>query len=137
IGMKNKIAGGKILLNFSAFFNDYKNYQISQLINRAINTENLNAITYGAELEAAWIPSRHFKVGATLGYLRTRIGNGQSSIDVMDRVQGHDDWMTVNPWAQSPNTCIAPKALVAAYLKKVNPKDINSTSDSGINFFCE
>ncbi|WP_163413608.1 hypothetical protein, partial [Escherichia coli] len=71
------------------------------------------------------------------GYLRTRIGNGQSSIDVMDRVQGHDDWMTVNPWAQSPNTCIAPKALVAAYLKKVNPKDINSTSDSGINFFCE
>ncbi|WP_163313940.1 TonB-dependent receptor domain-containing protein, partial [Enterobacter hormaechei] len=69
IGMKNKIAGGKILLNFSAFFNDYKNYQISQLINRAINTENLNAITYGAELEAAWIPSRHFKVGATLGYL--------------------------------------------------------------------
>ncbi|MEN2708785.1 TonB-dependent receptor domain-containing protein [Sphingomonas sp. NPDC092331] len=137
IGMKNKIAGGKILLNFSAFFNDYKNYQISQLINRAINTENLDAITYGAELEAAWIPSRHFKIGATLGYLRTRIGNGQSSIDVMDRVQGHDEWMTVNPWAQSPNTCIAPKALVAAYLKKVNPKDINSTSDSGINFFCE
>lgn len=137
IGMKNKLAGGKIMLNMAAFFNDYKNYQVSQLLNRSVNTENVNAITYGAELEAAWIPSRHFRIGATLGYLGTRIGNGQSSIDVMDRTQGHDDWITVNPWAQSPNTCIAPKALVGAYLKKSHPKNVQDASDSGINFFCE
>ncbi|MFZ5746708.1 MAG: TonB-dependent receptor domain-containing protein [Pseudomonadota bacterium] len=137
IGMKNIFDGGKIRLNLSGFFNGYDNYQVSQLINRSVNTETFDAHTYGVEVEAAWIPSRHFRVGATLGYLRTRIGDGQSSIDVMDRLQGHDDWMVVNPWAQSPNTCIAPKELVGAYLKISNPKDVNDADDSGINFFCE
>jgi outer membrane receptor protein involved in Fe transport len=137
IGMKNKIAGGKVMLNLAAFFNDYKDYQISQLINRVINTENVNAITYGAEVEAAWVPSRHFRIGATLGYLGTRIGNGQSSIDVMDRLQGHNDWMVVNPWAQSPNACIAPKKLIGAYLKASPSKNVNDASDGGVLFFCE
>jgi outer membrane receptor protein involved in Fe transport len=142
IGMKNKIAGGKVLLNIAAFYNDYKNYQISQLIDRMIGTENFDATSYGVELEAAWVPSRHFRVGATLGYLRTRIGNGQSSIDVMDRLQGHDDWIIIHPWADSPNSCVAPKELVGAYIAGTDMRLINrpkrdQIGSSGIKKFCE
>lgn len=112
IGMKNQLDGGKIMFSVAAFLNDYKNYQISQLIDRAFNTENFDARTMGLEFEAAWIPSRHFRLGTTFGLLDTKIGKNQYSIDVMDRLQGNDDWVVVRPWAQSPNTCIAPKEVV-------------------------
>jgi outer membrane receptor protein involved in Fe transport len=134
IGTKNKLAGGKLLLNISAFYNDYKNYQISQLIDRMIRTENFDARSYGIELEAAWVPSRNFKVGATLGYLRTRLGKGQGSIDVMDRTQGHDDWITIHPWADSPNSCIAPKQLIGEYIRLADRTNIGT---SAIKKFCE
>lgn len=142
IGMKNKIAGGKLMFNLSAFYNNYKNYQISQLIDRMVRTENFDAISYGVEMEAAWIPSRHFKVGATLGYLRTRLGSGQSSIDVMDRLQGNNDWIIIHPWAQSPNSCIAPKQLVGEYIRVVDLPGLNrnpprTTGAIAVKKFCE
>ncbi len=96
------------MLSVAAFLNDYKDYQISQLIDRSFHTENVDARTMGLEFEAAWLPSRNFRIGATFGYLDTKIGKNQFSIDVMDRTQGNDDWVTIRPWAQSPNTCIAP-----------------------------
>lgn len=119
IGTKNSFAGGKFMLSIAAFLNDYKNYQIAQFINRGFFTENVDAVTKGLEFEAAWIPSKHFRIGGTLGLLDTKIGKGQSSIDVMDRLQGNKDWVVIRPWAQSPNTCIAPKKAVAAMLNAV------------------
>lgn len=121
IGTKNSFAGGKFMLSVAAFLNDYKNYQISQLIDRSFHTENVDARTMGLEFEAAWLPSRNFRIGATFGYLDTRIGKNQFSIDVMDRTQGNDDWVTIRPWAQSPNTCIAPRAAVQQLLNAIAP----------------
>lgn len=129
IGTKNQFAGGKFMLSAAAFYNDYKNYQISQLIDRAFNTENIDARTMGLEFEAAWLPSRNFRIGATLGYLDTKIRKGQYSIDVMDRTQGNDNWVTLRPWAQSPNTCIAPKEVVQQLLNKLRP--VNNAPPAG------
>ncbi|QNQ10201.1 TonB-dependent receptor [Sphingomonas alpina] len=123
IGTKNQFAGGKLVFSAAAFFNDYKGYQISQLIDRTFHTENVDARTMGIEMEGAWIPSRNFRIGATFGYLNTKIAKGQRSIDVMDRLQGHDDWVTLRPWAQSPNTCIAPKEVVSKVLSNPNLGD--------------
>lgn len=120
IGTKNSFAGGKFMLSVAAFLNDYKNYQIAQFINRGFHTENIDAVTKGLEFEAAWVPSKHFRIGGTLGLLDTKIGKGQSSIDVMDRTQGNKDWVVLRPWAQSPNTCIAPKQVVATLLNDQN-----------------
>jgi outer membrane receptor protein involved in Fe transport len=120
IGTKNSFAGGKLMFSVAAFLNDYKNYQIAQFINRGFYTENFDAVTKGLEFEAAWIPSKHFRVGATVGLLDTKIGKNQFSIDVMDRLQGHDDWVVVNPWAQSPNTCVVPKKVYASLLNDQN-----------------
>lgn len=114
IGVKNSFMGGKLTLNATAFFYDYKNYQVSQIVDRISLNENFNARSMGLEMEAAWRPSRAFRVDANLGYLNTRIGNGAQSIDVTDRTQGNEDWVVVRPWVQSPSNCVAPRSAVEA-----------------------
>ncbi|MGL3821812.1 TonB-dependent receptor [Sphingopyxis sp. R3-92] len=131
IGTKNQFAGGKLMISAAAFLNDYKNYQISQLIDRSFHTENVDARTMGLELEAAWLPSRNFRIGGTLGYLNTKIGKGQYSIDVMDRLQGNDDWVVLRPWAQSPNTCVAPREVISRFLNSDLYKSGNPSPPAG------
>ncbi|SNS86400.1 TonB-dependent Receptor Plug Domain [Sphingomonas laterariae] len=119
IGAKNTLMNGKLTLNASAFYYDYKDYQTSAVTDRITATENVPATVWGAELEAAWRPSRSFRVDGSLGYLRTRIKNGAQAIDVMDRTQGNPDWVTLRPWLQVPSNCIAPKALVEKTLQTI------------------
>ena len=117
IGTKNSFNGGRFTLNATAFYYDYDNYQISQIVDRISLNENFDATSWGLELEAAWRPSRAFRLDANLGYLQTRLKKGAQSIDVMDRTQGNPDWVVLRPWLQVPSNCIAPKALVEKILK--------------------
>lgn len=116
IGTKNSFDGGRFTLNASAFYYDYKDYQVSQIVDRIAYNENFDATSWGLELETAWRPSRSFRMDANLGYLRTRIGKGAQSIDVMDRTQGNPDWVVLRPWIQVPSNCVAPRALVEKIL---------------------
>ena len=112
IGTKNSFAGGRLSLNATAFLNLYKDYQVSQIVDRISLNENFDATTWGAELEAAWNPTERFRVDATLGFLQTRIGNGEQSIDVMNRTQGNEDWVLIRPSPAVPSNCIAPRDKV-------------------------
>jgi iron complex outermembrane receptor protein len=116
LGMKNVLLDGKMTLNGSAFYYDYSDYQVTQVIDRTLHNENFDAKIYGLEFEAAWSPTRNFRLDATLGLLRTRIADGETSIDVMDRLQGHDDWMVMRPWPTSPATCVVPKEIVGRFI---------------------
>ncbi|OWR01135.1 TonB-dependent receptor domain-containing protein [Sphingopyxis witflariensis] len=116
VGTKNSFAGGRFTLNATAFFYDYKDYQVSQIVDRIAYNENFDATIWGVELETAWRPSRAFRVDANLGYLRTRLDDGEQSIDVMDRTQGNPDWVVLRPWLQAPSNCVAPRVLVERIL---------------------
>lgn len=116
IGVKNTFDDGRLTLNASGFFYDYTDYQISQLVDRIAYNENFNATSMGLEFEAAWSPSRAFRIDGNLGLLKTRLGEGSQSIDVMDRTQGDPDWVVLRPWLQVPSNCIAPRALVEKFL---------------------
>lgn len=116
IGMKNSFDGGRMMLNATAFFYDYTDYQVSQIVDRISLNENFDAQSWGLELEAAWQPSRNFRVDSNFGYLRTRIGKGAQSIDVMDRTQGNEDWVVLRPQLGVPSNCIAPRDKVEAIL---------------------
>ncbi|MGK2286271.1 TonB-dependent receptor domain-containing protein [Pedomonas sp. V897] len=118
IGTKNSFDGGRLTLNFNAFLYDYKNYQISQIVDRIAYNENFDARNWGLELEAAWRPTRAFRLDGNLGYLRTRLKKGSRSIDVMDRTQGNPDWVVIRPWIQVPSNCVAPRVYVEKILAK-------------------
>lgn len=116
-GTKNVMADGKLILNATLFYNDYRNYQVSQIQDRATLNENFDAKTWGLELEAAWKPTPSFQLSGNLGLLGTRIGSNQYSIDPMDRTAGNPDWVAVRPWLQNSSNCIAPKAYVEDVLR--------------------
>jgi iron complex outermembrane receptor protein len=112
VGVKNTLLNGSLTLNLGAFYYDYKDYQVSQIVDRIALNENFDTSSWGLELETVWRPIRDFRINANVGFLRTRIGDGESSIDPMNRTQGNPDWMVVKPWAQFPSNCIAPRAVV-------------------------
>src|SRR3546814_20557374 len=47
IGMKNTFAGGRLTINANAFFYNYKDYQVSQNVDRRAPNENYDANTLG------------------------------------------------------------------------------------------
>lgn len=89
IGIKNTLFNNALMLNASAFFYDYQDYQVSKIIDRSAQNENFDATIWGLELEALFAPTMNTLLNASIGYLRTRIADGEQSIDLMDRTQYH------------------------------------------------
>ncbi len=112
IGAKNTLLGGALVLNGNAFYYDYSNYQVSQIKDRTAVNENFDATVWGLELEAVFSPSRDLRFNATLGYQDTKIADGETSLDLMNRTQGDPDYVVTKPFVQSPSNCVAPKAVV-------------------------
>lgn len=117
IGMKNTLLGGGLRLNVTGFYYDYKDYQVSQVRDRTAVNENFDATSWGFELETVFAPSDRFQLIANVGYLRTRIGDGERSIDIMNRTQGDPNYTLVKPWLQLPSNCVVPTHVAENYLQ--------------------
>ncbi|HET6537133.1 MAG TPA: TonB-dependent receptor [Sphingopyxis sp.] len=118
VGTKNSFNGGRLKFNATAFFYDYKDYQISQITDRISFNENFGATSYGLEFETIWKPARSLRFDANLGLLKTRVKKGNESVDVMDRTAGDPDWVVLRPWLQAPSNCIAPRIFVEKIFAK-------------------
>ena len=122
IGTKNSLLDGRARFNATAFYYDYKDYQVSQIVDRISLNENFDAKIWGAEFEFSANLTHAWRVDANVGYLKTKIADGEKSIDVMDRTQGNKDWMILRPWLQVPSNCIAPVKHAETILARV-PND--------------
>ena len=120
IGAKNALMGGRLILNASAFFYDYSNYQVSQIRDRTAVNENFDAKMWGGELSAIFEPVDRLRINANVGYLGTRIGKGMKSIDPMNRTLGDPNYTVVKPWVQMPSNCVIPTAVAENWLKTSN-----------------
>ena len=112
LGTKNTLDDGGIVLNADIFLYKYKNYQLSQIIDRTAVNMNVNATVKGAELETSWSPVPGLKLGFNGGYENATVDNGQSAIDIMDRTAGHSDWMVIKPFVTQTSNCILPTETI-------------------------
>ncbi len=105
IGMKNTLLDGRMMLNLTAFWYDYKGYQISKIVNRASVNENIDAKIRGFELESVYEPIDNLRFNATIGYLNTEIAEGETGIDTLNRTLDTPGWSVLKDLTTS--NCIA------------------------------
>jgi outer membrane receptor protein involved in Fe transport len=113
IGSKNTLLNGTMQLNLTGFYYDYKNYQISRIINRASTNDNINAEVYGAEFESIWQPLEGLRLNAAIGYLDTKIKDA-SLVDTFDRTQGNPNLIVVK--SSTASNCVVPVSAAQAGL---------------------
>jgi outer membrane receptor protein involved in Fe transport len=113
IGAKNTLDDGRVTLNLAAFYYNYKDYQISEIVDRSAFNRNFDAEIWGAELEAEWRPLENLRLGFKGGYEKTRIGDNEQAIDLMDRTAGDPDWVVARPFPTFPSSCILPTYVFA------------------------
>ena len=128
LGTKNTLLDGALTLNGDVFFYDYKDYQISEIVDRTAINLNFNATVRGAELETTWEPLPGLKFHFAGGYENTRVDNGQSAVDLMDRTAGHPGWYLVRPFVNEASNCIFPDYVAKNILTATPTIGGNSTS---------
>jgi outer membrane receptor protein involved in Fe transport len=114
IGTKNTLMGGKLLLNLDAFYYKYGGYQISTIVAKSSVNLNINARIYGVEFEGVFSPIQNFTLNANVGYLHTRIDDGQSLVDTMNLTQGNPAYTLVH--GLDGTACLAPTSVLAGYI---------------------
>jgi iron complex outermembrane recepter protein len=125
LGSKNTLFDGALTLNGDAFYYNYKAYQISEIVDRTSINLNFDATVKGAELETSWEPAPGLKFSFAGGYEDTRINNGQSAIDLMDRTAGTPGWMVVKPFPTQASNCILPIYVIATLLEEGSSRGVN------------
>jgi outer membrane receptor protein involved in Fe transport len=119
LGTKNTLLDGTLTLNGDVFFYKYKNYQISQIVDRTSVNLNFNTTVKGLELEATWEPVPGLRFNGAFGYEDARLDDGSKAIDLMDRTAGHTDWMVVKPFITQTSNCIIPSYVVNEFLSNM------------------
>jgi outer membrane receptor protein involved in Fe transport len=108
LGSKNTLLDGALTLNTAAFYYDYKNYQVSEIVDRAALNRNFDVTVWGLEIEADWRPIESLKLSLKGGYEKTRIADGETAIDLMDRTAGDPNFVVSKPFPASPSNCVVP-----------------------------
>ena len=139
LGSKNITLDGALTLNGDIFYYNYKGYQISRIVDRTSINDNFNATVKGAELETSWEPAPGLKFSFAGGYEDTRIADGQSSIDLMDRTDAanHPGWMVVKPFVTQSSNCILPVYVVQALLQEHSARDQGDDPVASTAYACE
>lgn len=111
VGTKNILAGGRLVLDLTGFYYDYKGYQVSSTINKSSVNQNVDADIYGLELESIWEPIERLRFNLNAGWLKTRIKGG-AVLNTLDRTQGDPRLAIVK--AQDGSNCVVNAAALAA-----------------------
>jgi iron complex outermembrane receptor protein len=93
LGSKNRFLGGTLQANFSAFYYDYENQQVTQFISSGPLTGQSTVLNagaseiYGAEAETTWLMSDADKIDFSVAYLSAEftdfsVANGASNLSL-------------------------------------------------------
>jgi outer membrane receptor protein involved in Fe transport len=117
VGTKNTVLDGAVTLNGNVFYYDYKGYQISEIVDRTSINLNFDATVKGAEVEAVYEPVPGLRLKFAGGYEHTRIADGESAVDLIDRTAGVPGWVVYKPFITQSSNCVLPEYVVAAMIE--------------------
>lgn len=84
VGLKTNWNGGRFILNGAAFFTDYQDLQVYELLGLALVTSNADAEIFGLEIETQARLTDNFMVGGAYAYLDAEyVSDAQSAIGVL------------------------------------------------------
>ena len=129
LGTKNTLLDGALTLNGDVFYYDYKNYQISEIVDRTSINLNFNTNVRGAELEGTWEPLPGLRFNLAGGYEDSKLAKGDSAIDLIDRTAGTPGWVVIKPVITATSNCIIPTYVVAEFI--ANNRAYNAASPNG------
>ncbi len=127
VGTKNSLLDGALTFNGDFFYYDYKNYQISEIVDRTSINLNFNATVKGAEVETTWEPLPGLKFSFAGGYEDTRMADGSKAVDLMDRTAGNPDWVVVKPFVTQASNCVLPAYVIGFLLNPAVTKQLCDT----------
>ena len=75
-GWKNRLLDGSLVVNASAFYYDYTNLQLTQVVGlTSLITNAAAAKVKGLEVESTWRPEEHWTINANASFLSAKFSN--------------------------------------------------------------
>lgn len=113
VGAKALLLDSTLSVNAAAFFNDYQKLQIARprfdILTGGAGNTNVDAETYGAELEVRWRPAFAPRAELEVGYswLHTKLTSRESWLDPTWRDGGNTDYTAMSDWFVLGSTFVA------------------------------
>ncbi len=122
IGSKNNF--GKIQLNLTGFYYDYKDLQLSRIVARTSVNDNVSAKIYGLEAEVVISPSRELSLNFNASYLHTEVSSDKFLANPRDFGAGRADAVIIKDITNGANCAVGSNsgnvAGVNAFVGTVN-----------------
>jgi iron complex outermembrane receptor protein len=106
IGSKNSFAGGKIVLNLTGFYYDYKGLQLSRIVARTSVNDNVNARIYGLEAEAVLRPTPELTMNFGASYLNAEVSEDKFLANPRDFGGGRADAVIIKDITNGANCAV-------------------------------
>ncbi len=104
IGSKNQF--GKLQLNLTGFYYNYKDLQLSRIVNRTSVNDNVSANIYGLEAEAVFRPTRELSVNINASYLHTSVSQDKLLANSRDFGAGRADAVIIKDITNAANCAV-------------------------------
>ncbi len=106
VGSKNSFAGGKIVLNLTGFYYDYKGLQLSRIVARTSVNDNVNATIYGLEAEAVLRPTPELTMNFGASYLHAEVSDDKFLANPRDFGGGRADAVIIKDLTNGANCAV-------------------------------
>lgn len=122
VGSKNTF--GKLQLNVTGFYYNYKDLQLSRIVARTSVNDNVSAHIYGLEAEAILHPTPELTLNMNASYLHTEVSQDKMLANPRDFGGGRADAVIIKDITNASNCAVASNsgnaAAVNAFVNGVN-----------------
>lgn len=120
IGSKNTFADGKLRLNVTAFYYQYKDLQLSRIVARTSVNDNIDADIWGVEAEAIIRPGPGWLVNLNASYLNTKVSQDTFLANPQDPSGYRSDAVIIKDLTNAANCAVRPAAGLPVPAAAVN-----------------